>query len=379
MSVAGDYFPGVSSGTPYGLSFPGSLSAGARGYQMGLSSSGGLGMMDFVVPGLNFILGQIGSELDMGRQRRLMAEQYKYNLEQWNRQNVYDSPAAQMQRFRDAGLNPDLVYGQMGNGSTMQPSVSEQNVNSSARDYRLTAGLQARLQMEQYELNRQSVESQVALNESLAEKNRADARNKDAGTQWTYRRITSQDIIDELSRSNIVVNNERARVLSEQVNEIGAHIMMMQAQGRYFDAQTAIANIDKEFKSDWWRAQIRELKSRANLNDKEAERLEQVISELKESWEYRLDGFKADSAEAAAREVVAMATQAANRWKYLLGEDGKPLPSKAGAVVQVLDTLTGFVGRIFGVSTNFNEFTNHSSWQEVKPGTKNPVKYHNAN
>lgn len=47
----------------------------------------------------------------------------KYNLEQyakerqdalndWERNNSYNSPAAQMQRYRDAGLNPNLIYGQ---------------------------------------------------------------------------------------------------------------------------------------------------------------------------------------------------------------------------------------------------------------------------
>lgn len=47
----------------------------------------------------------------------------KYNLEQyqkeradalsdWNRQNDYNSPTSQMARYRDAGLNPNLIYGQ---------------------------------------------------------------------------------------------------------------------------------------------------------------------------------------------------------------------------------------------------------------------------
>ena len=32
-------------------------------------------------------------------------------LEDWNRQNEYNSPEQQMQRLRQAGLNPNLVYG----------------------------------------------------------------------------------------------------------------------------------------------------------------------------------------------------------------------------------------------------------------------------
>ena len=36
---------------------------------------------------------------------------YKRNVEQWHRANEYNSTAAQMQRFKDAGLNPHLIYG----------------------------------------------------------------------------------------------------------------------------------------------------------------------------------------------------------------------------------------------------------------------------
>lgn len=32
------------------------------------------------------------------------------NIENWNMQNAYNSPSAQMQRLKDAGLNPNLVY-----------------------------------------------------------------------------------------------------------------------------------------------------------------------------------------------------------------------------------------------------------------------------
>lgn len=37
---------------------------------------------------------------------------FERNKEMWNLQNEYNSPAAQMKRYQDAGLNPNLVYGQ---------------------------------------------------------------------------------------------------------------------------------------------------------------------------------------------------------------------------------------------------------------------------
>lgn len=46
-------------------------------------------------------------------QANLQLAQYQYSkdLEMWNRGNEYNAPQAQMQRLRDAGLNPNLVYG----------------------------------------------------------------------------------------------------------------------------------------------------------------------------------------------------------------------------------------------------------------------------
>lgn len=36
----------------------------------------------------------------------------QFALDDWNRTNAYNSPAAQMQRYKEAGLNPNLIYGQ---------------------------------------------------------------------------------------------------------------------------------------------------------------------------------------------------------------------------------------------------------------------------
>lgn len=56
------------------------------------------------------------SQGSMNKKTRKFSEsmydkQRKDNLSDWERQNAYNSPAAQMQRLKDAGLNPNLVYG----------------------------------------------------------------------------------------------------------------------------------------------------------------------------------------------------------------------------------------------------------------------------
>lgn len=63
---------------------------------------------------------------------REMAElAWQKDLEMWNRQNDYNNPSAQMERMKNAGLNPHLIYGQgnVGNASSMP------NYNAPSQDY----------------------------------------------------------------------------------------------------------------------------------------------------------------------------------------------------------------------------------------------------
>lgn len=50
-------------------------------------------------------------------QREMLEYQYSKNLEMWKMQNEYNTPLNQMKRFEQAGLNPNLMYGQGNNGN----------------------------------------------------------------------------------------------------------------------------------------------------------------------------------------------------------------------------------------------------------------------
>lgn len=58
--------------------------------------------------------------------RKFEKEQYdrqrRDNLEDWNRNNAYNDPSAQMKRLKAGGLNPNLVYGQSSGGASGQAS-----------------------------------------------------------------------------------------------------------------------------------------------------------------------------------------------------------------------------------------------------------------
>jgi len=47
-------------------------------------------------------------------------------LTDWDKQNKYNSPSQQMQRYKEAGLNPNLIYGQMSNSPTIRSTDMKQ-------------------------------------------------------------------------------------------------------------------------------------------------------------------------------------------------------------------------------------------------------------
>lgn len=69
------------------------------------------------------------AQYNLQTQTSLNQQAFDQNKQMWNLQNKYNSPASQMARFSEAGLNPNLIYsqGSAGNASqapTIQPAQS---------------------------------------------------------------------------------------------------------------------------------------------------------------------------------------------------------------------------------------------------------------
>lgn len=102
-----------------------------------------LGLAGVIGSGISALGGIFSGSSSYRNQKKLLRQQNEYNtaaaelayqrnLDMWNRQNAYNSPKEQMQRLRDAGLNPNLMYGQgnTGNASSApdyNPAMSEIN------------------------------------------------------------------------------------------------------------------------------------------------------------------------------------------------------------------------------------------------------------
>lgn len=157
--------------------------------------------------------------------REMYEKQYKDNIAFWQMQNQYNDPKQQIERLRNAGLNPALLYGGSGAGASGQAgSIATPDVKSaqfSTVDFGALGGMLGNiydLELKQDQSN--LLKSQTATQLELAGYYRAQAERSgfDLDFSKEYRQ-TSGDMQRELLRQQRISNkvklqeNERAKLL----------------------------------------------------------------------------------------------------------------------------------------------------------------------
>lgn len=148
-------------------------------------------------------------------QDEMIKKQNEYNLDFWNKQNEYNSPASQLQRYRDAGLNTNLIYG--GNGSVAGNSEAIQsgsgvglnsNFDAKASAAQRQLDLQSAMQLKQIGV----LDSQIEMNKAAASANEAKANldNKNAGQ------------VDRLADSITQLQDELSRLYNEESRQVNS-------------------------------------------------------------------------------------------------------------------------------------------------------------
>ena len=91
--------------------------------------------------------------------------QRRWNERMWRMQNEYNTPANQMQRFREAGLNPNLIYGQgtSGNATNVnQSSASQTNFDPIGEMGKYQSFKLGQAQTDNVEKQTEAIDSEIA-------------------------------------------------------------------------------------------------------------------------------------------------------------------------------------------------------------------------
>lgn len=155
---------------------------------------------------------------------RMMDKQNDWNLEQWERNNSYNTPAAQMQRFRDAGINPYFALGNVQGGNaqslTSAGAAPAAGATMEKPDYSFVGqafnnGLQAYLNMKQGKLMDESLKTQQIDNLYRSQRLMSDIEETKARTKSlqvkSYGDILQNAIVDRTQQDIINMRREESK------------------------------------------------------------------------------------------------------------------------------------------------------------------------
>lgn len=183
----------------------------------------------------------------------LAQTQNRWNIEQWQRENDYNSPTAQMSRYKEAGLNPNLIYDQQ-NLSASSPTLTSgqssapQDMSALGQKRNFGQAMQEALNME--------------LQRAQIENIRANTRNTDANTDKTGEETKSltidnmykaareqmnlsyQGIQIQLGKSTLDLNAKQMEVMQSNIEKVAAEISAIEQSNKESIARIASMDIN---------------------------------------------------------------------------------------------------------------------------------------
>lgn len=150
--------------------------------------------------------------------------QNAYNKSMWDIQNAYNSPAAEMQRYRDAGLNPALMYSGSG-GGTSPLAIADMSTHGATTPHP-GSGATAQHHPEAYKPDFNSIMASVA--------------------DWQVKNVT----VDNLEKQGRLINAEVLQRTAETANLLTAgekskFELGLMSQLRQTSVDAAQANLNK--------------------------------------------------------------------------------------------------------------------------------------
>lgn len=203
------------------------------------------------------------------RQKQLLQIQNQYAIDAERRQNAYNTPLAQRSRLEQAGLNPDLLYG---NGTL-------QNIQSSA----LTGGTAP------------SVSPAQPVNVQGIGTNLVDNALKIAQIRKLGSEKTAQDLENQFNKDTMNARIEKVGLenkwTTEQITNVKEATAKIQAEYVVLHQQQGLNNLDSKEREiriknldAYMKRQIREYDDKHNISKQE-------LYQMQDSWDLVKQGM----------------------------------------------------------------------------------------
>lgn len=217
---------------------------------------------------------------------KAMAEQAnQWSIEQWNRENQYNSPEAMRQRLRDAGVNADLFYGgNSQNTASASPSVTPvapaTPTDVSAFGQKATIGDVTNNVVSQALAVAQIRKLSADTGKSRQETENLKVEGKILSADVLTRAAMNEQAL-EIGRSTIYVNHsignlnhKEAELASARITEVSANVELLyqkaaevKANIKNINANTASVRFGMMMRAKEFRQRVAEFQEQVRLND----------------------------------------------------------------------------------------------------------------
>lgn len=220
----------------------------------------------------------------------LAEKQNKWNIEQWQRNNDYNTPSAVMSRLRSAGINPHMYYSKgnaMGGVSTSSPEMTSgspaEAVDTSGMLGQSTYGQSVQMAMDKAvqvaSIRKLNADTRLTEQKADTEEYNTDIFESDAAFRNALNsstlRLTDMDIDLKGSQKNLTdgqvgMLRYEAAMLQKQMDKIDRENELMAEQIANLSEERRSIILKRVLDSELVEAQCKELAARTHLSYEEA-------------------------------------------------------------------------------------------------------------
>lgn len=219
------------------------------------------------------------ADKQFGFQQRLQQSQNDFNLDMWNKANDYNSPAAQAQRFSEAGFNPALMMG----GSAISPTVSSASPN--------------------FNMPSSSMPSASLPSSPSASFNMPSGLNVVQGLVGLMDSISDLEIKQE-QKSNLAAETA---LKIQQSGQSVAQTKLLELQGTYQQIVNNWGNLSEEQRIEQLKAATANLRENSLLTESQAKQIETMLPKYAALTENQISELKAKVNLIAQQSVTEVA------------------------------------------------------------------------
>jgi hypothetical protein len=234
------------------------------------------------------------------------------NLEFWNMQNAYNTPASQMQRYKDANLNPNLIYGSSGDNSAGNiPSgqvVQGSNRPVSVEPRGMSSMLMmADLKIKQAQANNLIEQTEVIRQDATLRRVQAQQAGFDFDYANEFRGLNADGLYESVRQkrvgSDLAINRDAREAIanSASVSEAAARTLNLIEQNKGFSLEREHTSAD----TDRIRQNIIQMQKDGRLKDFEIMLNKANVSKSDPLWQRIIADFFSSGRMDTLKETIS--------------------------------------------------------------------------